>query len=80
MLVCPYVMRRDFLHNQGDFAANRKRIPLFSVRRSEIWARDEMLIEKEALYCSLLIKTVARLSPQPHPRPPNAYLLPKNNA
>ena len=79
MLVCPYVMRRDFLHNQGDFAVNSKRMPLFSVRRSEIWARDQMLIEKEALCCLLLIKTVARLSPQPHPRPQNAYLLPKNN-
>ena len=56
-----------------------KRMPLFSVRRSEIWARDQMLIEKEALCCLLLIKNVSRLSPQPHPRPPNAYLLPKNN-
>ena len=29
MLVCPYVMRRDFLHNQGDFAANSKKDATF---------------------------------------------------
>ena len=29
MLVCPYVMRRDFLHNQDDFAANSKKDATF---------------------------------------------------
>ena len=51
MLVCPYVMHEEFSQNQGSFAANRKRMPLLSVRRSEILARDQMLIEKLKKHC-----------------------------
>ena len=79
MLVCPYVMRRDFLHNQGDFATNEKSMPLFSVRRIEIWARDQMLIEKEALCCLLLIKPLPDCHRNPTRGHGSVYFLPKNN-